>query len=275
VSHLRCARALAVSARLVPSTVCPWRLSRSVYRHRGPAALLRQLGDGRLRAGACPPPGAHPVCPGRSQRQGSGYPGRRVLRRVLLADGVRGGDDPDAAGYPGAGLAGWGAGAGAVGVPHRQPTALQSRPRAGLVLMGPAVFESVRDSLSAAAATWTCSMSAFASSEMIPCVSREDGGTARGAPRSLPGAGPAWDGGVMVSDRQRVARMRRVALRALDAYPLVDREVRFVADGENTTSGSMRRPLRAVTGSCSACTARHAMGGMSTRQPRSVLNWAG
>ena len=39
----------------------------------------------------------------------------------------------------------------------------------------------------------------------------------------------------MVSHRQRVARMRRLAVRALDAYPLVDREVRFVADEENTT----------------------------------------
>ena len=39
----------------------------------------------------------------------------------------------------------------------------------------------------------------------------------------------------MVSNRQRVARMRRVALRALDAYPLVDRELQFVADEDNTT----------------------------------------
>jgi len=39
----------------------------------------------------------------------------------------------------------------------------------------------------------------------------------------------------MLSHRQRVARMRRVAVRALDAYPLADRELRFVADGENTT----------------------------------------
>ena len=39
----------------------------------------------------------------------------------------------------------------------------------------------------------------------------------------------------MVSNRQRVARMRRVALRALDAYPLVDRELRFIADEDNTT----------------------------------------
>ena len=39
----------------------------------------------------------------------------------------------------------------------------------------------------------------------------------------------------MVPDRQRIARMRRVAVRALDAYPLVDRELRFVADEENAT----------------------------------------
>ena len=39
----------------------------------------------------------------------------------------------------------------------------------------------------------------------------------------------------MFSHRQRVARMRRLAVRALDAYPLVDRELRFIADEENTT----------------------------------------
>ena len=39
----------------------------------------------------------------------------------------------------------------------------------------------------------------------------------------------------MFSDRQWVARMRRVAVRALDAYPLVDPELRFVADEDNTT----------------------------------------
>jgi Ser/Thr protein kinase RdoA (MazF antagonist) len=39
----------------------------------------------------------------------------------------------------------------------------------------------------------------------------------------------------MLSDRQRVGRLRRVAVRALDAYPLVDREVRFIADEENAT----------------------------------------
>jgi hypothetical protein len=39
----------------------------------------------------------------------------------------------------------------------------------------------------------------------------------------------------MLSDRQRVGRMRRVAVRALHAYPLVDPELRFVADEENAT----------------------------------------
>jgi Ser/Thr protein kinase RdoA (MazF antagonist) len=39
----------------------------------------------------------------------------------------------------------------------------------------------------------------------------------------------------MVSNRQRVARMRRLAVRALDAYPFVDRELRFIADEENIT----------------------------------------
>src|SRR6478736_1471611 len=53
--------------------------------------------------------------------------------------------------------------------------------------------------------------------------------------KAVAGAGPSWDGGVMFSHRQRVARMRRVAVRALDAYPLVDRELRFISDDENTT----------------------------------------
>jgi phage gpG-like protein len=71
--------------------------------------------------------------------------------------------------------------------------------------------------------------------------------------------------------------MRRVAVRALDAYPLVDRELRFVADEENATFrvDATGRALMAVIGSCSAYTARHAMGGMSTQPPRSVLNWTG
>src|SRR5690242_10629289 len=39
----------------------------------------------------------------------------------------------------------------------------------------------------------------------------------------------------MVSNRQRVARMRRLGVQALNAYPLVDLELRFIADEENTT----------------------------------------
>ena len=39
----------------------------------------------------------------------------------------------------------------------------------------------------------------------------------------------------MSSDRQRAARIRRLAVRALDAYPLADRELRLIADQENTT----------------------------------------
>ena len=39
----------------------------------------------------------------------------------------------------------------------------------------------------------------------------------------------------MASHRQRVARLRRLAARALDAYPLADRELRFIADEDNAT----------------------------------------
>ncbi|HEX6470757.1 MAG TPA: phosphotransferase [Streptosporangiaceae bacterium] len=39
----------------------------------------------------------------------------------------------------------------------------------------------------------------------------------------------------MLSHRQRVARMRRLAGRALDAYPLAAGELRFIADQENAT----------------------------------------
>ena len=39
----------------------------------------------------------------------------------------------------------------------------------------------------------------------------------------------------MLSHRQQVARMRRLAVRALGAYPLADPELRFIAHGENTT----------------------------------------
>ena len=39
----------------------------------------------------------------------------------------------------------------------------------------------------------------------------------------------------MDSNRRRAARLRRLAVRALDAYPLADPELRFIADGENAT----------------------------------------
>jgi Ser/Thr protein kinase RdoA (MazF antagonist) len=39
----------------------------------------------------------------------------------------------------------------------------------------------------------------------------------------------------MLSNRQQVARLRRLAIRALGEYPLVAPELRFVAHGENTT----------------------------------------
>jgi Ser/Thr protein kinase RdoA (MazF antagonist) len=45
----------------------------------------------------------------------------------------------------------------------------------------------------------------------------------------------------MVPDRRRVARMRRVAVRALEGYPLVDRELRCIADEENATFGVAAR----------------------------------
>ena len=39
----------------------------------------------------------------------------------------------------------------------------------------------------------------------------------------------------MLSRRWQVAQMRRLAQEALDAYPLADPELRFIAHGENTT----------------------------------------
>ena len=79
----------------------------------------------------------------------------------------------------------------------------------------------------------------------------------------------------MLSNRQQVARMRHLAVRALGAYPLSDPELRLVAHGENTTfrvdatapDGRDRfllrvhRPARQVS--------------TSTQQPRSVPNWTG
>ncbi len=39
----------------------------------------------------------------------------------------------------------------------------------------------------------------------------------------------------MLSRRSQVAQLRRLAREALDAYPLADPELRFIAQGENTT----------------------------------------
>src|SRR6266516_4510734 len=39
----------------------------------------------------------------------------------------------------------------------------------------------------------------------------------------------------MLSNRQQVARLRHLAVRALGAYPLADPELRLIAHGENTT----------------------------------------
>jgi hypothetical protein len=62
----------------------------------------------------------------------------------------------------------------------------------------------------------------------------------------------------MISHRQRVARMRRLAVRAPDAYPLVDPQLRFIADEKNTTFRvDATAPMNAGS-SCGARTARHA-----------------
>lgn len=39
----------------------------------------------------------------------------------------------------------------------------------------------------------------------------------------------------MLSHRKQITRLRRLAMRALDEYPLVEPRVKFVAHGENTT----------------------------------------
>jgi hypothetical protein len=62
----------------------------------------------------------------------------------------------------------------------------------------------------------------------------------------------------MFSHRQRVARVRRLAVRALDAYPLVDPQLRFIADEENTTFRVDATAPMNAGGSCCACIARHA-----------------
>src|SRR5580693_6319302 len=76
-----------------------------VYRHRGLDGVAAASGGGRLRPGAGRPPGADPRGPGRARRPGGGHPGGRVLRRVLLADRLRGRGDRDAARPGGPGLA--------------------------------------------------------------------------------------------------------------------------------------------------------------------------
>ena len=62
-----------------------------VYRYRGVDGSARAGGAGRLRAGTGRPPLDHPVGAGRARRPGSGHARGCVLRRVLLAGGVRGG----------------------------------------------------------------------------------------------------------------------------------------------------------------------------------------
>jgi hypothetical protein len=61
----------------------------------------------------------------------------------------------------------------------------------------------------------------------------------------------------MVSHRQRVARMRRLAV-APDAYPLVDPQLRFIADGKNTTFRVDAKAPMDAGSSYGARTARHA-----------------
>jgi hypothetical protein len=39
----------------------------------------------------------------------------------------------------------------------------------------------------------------------------------------------------MLTHREQITRLRRLAVRALDAYPLTDPQLRFVTHGENTT----------------------------------------
>lgn len=46
---------------------------------------------------------------------------------------------------------------------------------------------------------------------------------------------PTWDGGEVLSHRQRIDRMRQLAVQALGAYHLADANLRFIADEENTT----------------------------------------
>lgn len=65
-------------------------------------------------------------------------------------------------------------------------------------------------------------------------------GTARGRPGTVRDAGVGEvrmgpDDGPVTSRRAQIARLRQVALAALDRYPLPEGRLRFVAHGENTT----------------------------------------
>lgn len=79
----------------------------------------------------------------------------------------------------------------------------------------------------------------------------------------------------MVSSRQQVARIRRLAVRALDPYPLADPELRFIAHGENTAFRVDVTAAAVAIVSCSACTAWHGTARKWTRQLRSDPNWTG
>jgi hypothetical protein len=73
----------------------------------------------------------------------------------------------------------------------------------------------------------------------------------------------------MVSSRQQVARIRLLAVRALDSYPLADPELRFIAHGENTTArGGRDRFLLRVHR-----VARHGQNVDSAAAIRSELDW--
>ena len=63
----------------------------------------------------------------------------------------------------------------------------------------------------------------------------------------------------MLSHAAQIAPLRRLAIRALESYPVVDPTLRFVTHGENTTfmvdasiavDGSRNAPLERVDFSC-------------------------
>ena len=63
----------------------------------------------------------------------------------------------------------------------------------------------------------------------------------------------------MLSNRQQVARIRYLAVRALDAYPWRIRSYGLLLMGKTPRSGSMRQPPVAVIVFCSVYTARLVM----------------